>query len=40
MNFIYSSRQGVVALRNLTMVARAGETTAVVGSSGSGKLYS
>jgi ATP-binding cassette subfamily B (MDR/TAP) protein 1 len=38
-NFIYPSRQDVSVLRDITLVARVGETTALVGSSGSGKFY-
>jgi ATP-binding cassette subfamily B (MDR/TAP) protein 1 len=38
-NFAYSARKDVPVLRNLTLVARAGETTALVGSSGCGKSY-
>ncbi|CAF1074842.1 unnamed protein product [Rotaria sp. Silwood1] len=36
-NFTYPNRSEVSALRNLTLVARAGETTALVGPSGCGK---
>ncbi|CAF3793064.1 unnamed protein product [Rotaria sp. Silwood1] len=36
-DFIYPSRKEASVLRNLSLVARAGETTALVGSSGSGK---
>ncbi|CAF1325741.1 unnamed protein product [Adineta ricciae] len=36
-NFAYPSRKDVVVLHNLSLVARAGQTTAIVGSSGSGK---
>ncbi|CAF4715261.1 unnamed protein product [Rotaria sp. Silwood1] len=36
-NFTYPVRQDVQILKNLSLVARAGETTALVGSSGSGK---
>ncbi|CAF3181051.1 unnamed protein product [Rotaria sp. Silwood2] len=36
-NFAYPARSGVLVLRNLTLTIRAGETTALVGSSGSGK---
>ncbi|CAF3237549.1 unnamed protein product [Rotaria sp. Silwood2] len=36
-NFIYPSRKGAPVLRNLSLIARAGQTTALVGSSGSGK---
>ncbi|CAF1519660.1 unnamed protein product [Rotaria sordida] len=36
-NFAYPARSDVLVLRNLTLTARAGETTALVGSSGSGK---
>ncbi|CAF3647117.1 unnamed protein product [Rotaria sp. Silwood1] len=38
-NFTYPVRQDVQILKNLSLVARAGETTALVGSSGSGKLH-
>ncbi|CAF5184739.1 unnamed protein product, partial [Rotaria sp. Silwood1] len=34
-DFIYPSRKEAPVLRNLSLVARAGETTALVGSSGS-----
>jgi ABC-type multidrug transport system fused ATPase/permease subunit len=37
-NFIYPSRKDVSVLRNLSLIARAGQTTALVGSSGCGKL--
>ncbi|CAF2032500.1 unnamed protein product, partial [Rotaria magnacalcarata] len=36
-NFSYSSGKGVPILRNLSLIARAGQTTALVGSSGCGK---
>ncbi|CAF3936871.1 unnamed protein product, partial [Rotaria sp. Silwood1] len=36
-NFAYPARSDVFVLRNLTLMARAGETTALVGSSGSGE---
>ena len=36
-NFAYSSRKGVSVLKNLSFVARAGQTTAIVGPSGCGK---
>ncbi|CAF3920057.1 unnamed protein product [Rotaria sp. Silwood1] len=36
-DFIYLSRKEVPVLRNLSLIARAGQTTALVGSSGSGK---
>jgi ABC-type bacteriocin/lantibiotic exporter with double-glycine peptidase domain len=36
-NFAYPSRKDVVVLNNLCLIARAGETTALVGSNGSGK---
>ncbi|CAF1397738.1 unnamed protein product [Rotaria sordida] len=35
--FAYPSREDISALHNLTLIARAGETTALVGSSGCGK---
>ena len=38
-NFTYPTRSDKLALRNLNLVARAGKTTALVGQSGSGKLY-
>jgi ABC-type multidrug transport system fused ATPase/permease subunit len=38
-NFVYPSRGGVSVLHNLTLIARAGETTALVGSSGCGKFF-
>ena len=37
--FSYPARKDVSALCNLTMVARAGETTALVGPSGSGRRF-
>ena len=37
--FAYPTRQNVAVLRDLTLVARAGETTALVGSSGSGESF-
>lgn len=39
-NFIYPSRKDVPVLRNLNFIARAGQTTALVGSSGCGKSFS
>ena len=36
-NFTYPARKGVSALRDLSIIARAGQTTALVGTSGSGK---
>ena len=36
-NFTYPSREDVSVLRNLTLVARKGQTTALVGSSGCGQ---
>ncbi|CAF3943339.1 unnamed protein product [Rotaria sp. Silwood1] len=36
-NFIYPSRKEVPVLHNLSLIARAGQTTALVGTSGSGK---
>lgn len=36
-NFVYPTRKDVSVLHNLNFVARAGQTTALVGSSGSGK---
>ncbi len=38
-NFIYPSRKDVSVLRNLSIIARAGQTTALVGSSGCGKSF-
>ncbi|CAF2881180.1 unnamed protein product [Rotaria sp. Silwood2] len=38
-NFIYPSRKDAPILRNLSLIARAGQTTALVGSSGCGKSY-
>ncbi|CAF2852867.1 unnamed protein product [Rotaria sp. Silwood2] len=38
-NFIYPSRKDAPALRNLSFIARAGQTTALVGSSGCGKYF-
>jgi ATP-binding cassette subfamily B (MDR/TAP) protein 1 len=35
-DFIYPSRQDVSVLRNLSLIARAGQTTAIVGPSGCG----
>ena len=37
-NFVYPSRQDFSILQNLTLVARAGETTALIGPSGSGNV--
>ena len=37
MSFVYPARQDTSVLNNLTFVARAGETTALVGASGCGK---
>ncbi|CAF0895657.1 unnamed protein product [Rotaria sp. Silwood1] len=36
-NFAYPTRSDILVLRNLTLMARAGEITALVGSNGSGK---
>ncbi|CAF3296104.1 unnamed protein product [Rotaria sp. Silwood2] len=36
-NFVYPSRKDVPVLHNLSLIARAGQTTALVGSSGCGK---
>jgi ATP-binding cassette subfamily B (MDR/TAP) protein 1 len=36
-NFIYPSRKDVSVLRNLSLIAREGQTTALVGSSGCGQ---
>ena len=38
-NFIYPSRKDVSVLNNLNLIARAGQTTALVGSSGCGKFF-
>ncbi len=38
-NFIYPSRKGVSVLHNLSLTARAGQTTALVGSSGCGECF-
>lgn len=37
-SFSYPARPNIAALQNLNLVARAGETTALVGLSGSGKV--
>lgn len=37
-NFVYGTRQDQLILNNLNLVARAGETTALVGHSGCGEL--
>ena len=37
-NFVYPSRNDVPVLNRLSLVARAGQTTALVGSSGCGML--
>lgn len=36
-SFVYPARSDVLVLRNLSLIVRAGETTALVGWSGSGK---
>ena len=38
-NFVYPARKDVSVLQNLTLVARSGETTALVGSSGCGEFF-
>ncbi|CAF4504776.1 unnamed protein product [Rotaria sp. Silwood2] len=38
-NFVYPSRKDVPVLHNLSLIARAGQTTALVGSSGCGKSF-
>jgi len=38
-NFVYPSRKEVSVLRDLSLIARAGQTTALVGSSGCGKYF-
>jgi len=38
-NFIYPSRKDVSVLNNLNLIARANQTTAIVGSSGCGKSF-
>ncbi|CAF3683850.1 unnamed protein product [Rotaria sp. Silwood1] len=38
-NFMYPSRKGAPVLRNLSLIARAGQTTALVGSSGCGQYF-
>jgi ABC-type multidrug transport system fused ATPase/permease subunit len=38
-NFTYPSRKDISVLRNITLVAPAGQTIALVGSSGCGKLF-
>ena len=37
--FVYPSRKDTPVLRNLTLIARAGQTTALVGSSGCGNFF-
>ncbi len=37
-SFIYPSRQDVSVLHNIKLIARVGQTTALVGSSGCGKV--
>jgi ABC-type multidrug transport system fused ATPase/permease subunit len=39
-NFMYPSRKDASVLRNITFVAPAGQTIALVGSSGCGKYFS
>ncbi|CAF4458098.1 unnamed protein product, partial [Rotaria sp. Silwood2] len=39
-NFVYPSRKDVSVLRNFSFIARAGQTTALIGSSGCGKSTS
>jgi ABC-type multidrug transport system fused ATPase/permease subunit len=39
-DFIYPSRQDVSVLHNLSLIARAGQTTALVGPSGCGQSFS
>ncbi|CAF4777732.1 unnamed protein product, partial [Rotaria magnacalcarata] len=38
-SFAYPARPSTLALQEITLVARAGETTAFVGSSGSGEFF-
>jgi ABC-type bacteriocin/lantibiotic exporter with double-glycine peptidase domain len=38
-NFIYPARENVSVLRNLSLVAEAGKTTALVGYSGCGMFF-
>lgn len=38
-SFVYPSREDVPVLNNLNFIARAGQTTALVGSSGCGKKF-
>ncbi|CAF5187176.1 unnamed protein product, partial [Rotaria sp. Silwood1] len=38
-NFAYPTRSDILILRNLTLMARAGEITALVGSNGSGECF-
>ena len=38
-SFVYPSRKEVSVLNNLNFIARAGQTTALVGSSGCGKSF-
>lgn len=39
-SFVYPSRQQVSVLNRLSLIARAGQTTALIGSSGCGKYSS
>ena len=38
-NFMYPSRKDTSVLRNLSLIARAGQTTALVGLSGCGEFF-
>lgn len=38
-NFTYPARKGISALRDLSIIARGGQTTALVGLSGCGRCH-
>jgi len=38
-NFIYPAREDTLVLRQISLIARAGQTTALVGSSGCGRYF-